>query len=187
MSVPFLAELGRLLTRVECTTPAGALAVADGLEAAVALIIGQAAQGRKVMFAGNGGSAGIASHQATDLLKNGGVRALALNDPTMLTCLSNDLGFAHVFEKQIETLGDPGDVLIVISSSGKSENILRAAAAGAAAGMRTITMSGFTPDNPLRQRGEIGFYVPSHSYGFVEITHLALCHCIIDTIVERRR
>jgi D-sedoheptulose 7-phosphate isomerase len=187
MTARYFAELGQVLAQVQCGNGAGRLSLADGLEQAVALITGQTAQGRKVMFVGNGGSAAIASHQATDYLKNGGMRALALNDPAMLTCLSNDLGYEHVFEKQVEMLADPGDVLIAISSSGKSENILRAVAAGTARGTRTITMSGFAPDNPLRQRGELTFYVPSHSYGFVEITHLALCHCIVDTIIERRR
>jgi D-sedoheptulose 7-phosphate isomerase len=187
MTAGYLAELGQVLTQVQCASGAGALTLGDGLEQAVALVTGQTVKGRKVMFVGNGGSAAIASHQATDYLKNGGMRALAFNDPSMLTCLSNDLGYEHVFEKQVQMLGEPGDVLIAISSSGKSENILRAVAAGAAVGTRTITMSGFAPDNPLRQRGELAFYVPSHSYGFVEIAHLALCHCIVDTIMGRQR
>ena len=187
MTARYLAELGQVLTQVQCANGAGTLALADGLEQAVALVTDQTAKGRKVMFVGNGGSASIASHQATDYLKNGGMRALAFNDAAMLTCVSNDLGYERVFEKQVAMLADPGDVLIAISSSGKSENILRAVAAGVAAGTRTITMSGFAPDNPLRQHGELAFYVPSHSYGFVEIAHLALCHCIVDTIIERQR
>jgi len=187
MTASYLTDLGKILTQVQCASGAVALELADAVEQAVALVTTQTGQGRKVLFAGNGGSATIGSHQATDFLKNGGMRALALNDAAMLTCLTNDLGYEHVFEKQIEMLADPGDVLIAISSSGKSENILRAVSAGATVGMRTITMSGFAPDNPLRQRGELAFYVPSHSYGFVEITHLALCHCIVDTIIERRR
>jgi D-sedoheptulose 7-phosphate isomerase len=187
VSSRYLAELAEVLTQVQCATGEGMLSLTEGLEQAVALITGQTGQGRKVMFVGNGGSAAIASHQATDYLKNGGMRAVAFNDPATLTCLSNDLGYERVFEKQVEMLADPGDVLIAISSSGKSENILRAVAAGAAAGTRIVTMSGFAADNPLRQRGELTFYVPSHSYGFVEITHLALCHCIVDTIIARSR
>jgi D-sedoheptulose 7-phosphate isomerase len=183
----FLGDLGRILIAVECSGIAGSLALAEGLERATELIRRQTQAGQKVMFVGNGGSAAIASHQATDYLKNGGMKAIAFNDAALLTCLANDLGYERVFEKQIEMLADRGDVLIAISSSGKSENILRAAAAAREAGCRVVTMSGFAQDNPLRMRGEINFYVPSQSYGFVEITHLALCHSIVDTIIARGR
>jgi D-sedoheptulose 7-phosphate isomerase len=81
---------------------------------------------------------------------------------------------------------DAGDVLIAISSSGRSENILRAVAAAETAGCRVVTLSGFQSDNLLRHRGELNFYVPSDSYGYVEITHLAICHCIVDTIIASR-
>ena len=74
-------------------------------------------------------------------------------------------------------------VLMAISSSGQSENILRGVEAARAAGCRLVTLSGFRPDNPLRRLGELNFFVPSDSYGYVEITHLALCHGIVDTII----
>ena len=112
MMARYLAELGQVLTQVQCESASGALSLGNGLEQALALIMGQTAQGRKVMFVGNGGSAAIASHQATDFLKNGGMRTLAFNDLTMLTCLSNDLGYEHVFEKQVQMLADPGDVIV---------------------------------------------------------------------------
>jgi D-sedoheptulose 7-phosphate isomerase len=81
----------------------------------------------KVMFVGNGGSAGIAGHLAIDFAKNGGVRSVTFNDASSLTCLGNDLGYDQVFAKQVEMQGLPGDVLIAISSSGESPNILSAA------------------------------------------------------------
>src|SRR5438105_3763295 len=76
--------------------------------------------GNKLIFIGNGGSATIASHMATDYSKNGGIRALALNDSAMLTCLGNDLGYDRVFAKQIELYACPGDLVIASSSSGRS-------------------------------------------------------------------
>ena len=82
--------------------------------------------GNKIIFIGNGGSAGIASHLAIDFSKNGGLRALAFNDPSALTCLGNDLGYENVFAKQLEFHARPGDLLIAISSSGTSPNILSA-------------------------------------------------------------
>ena len=137
-------------------------------------------QGDKIIFAGNGGSAAIASHMATDYSKNGGLRAWAMNDASMLTCLSNDYGYEHVFAKQIEFHGRPGDLLVAISSSGRSANILGAVAAARKLGCSVLTMSGFAPDNPLRTTGDMNLYLDSTAYGYVEIGHLALCHAIVD-------
>ena len=81
---------------------------------------------------------------------------------------------------------DSGDILMAISSSGRSENILLAVEAAKGKGCKVITMSGFSPDTPLRLTGDLNFYVPSDSYGYVEITHLALCHCILDAIISRQ-
>ncbi|MBI5048518.1 MAG: SIS domain-containing protein [Deltaproteobacteria bacterium] len=163
------------------------LEFADALEKAINLIVNRTSKGCKVIFIGNGGSASIASHQAVDFFKNGSVRAIAFNDSSLLTCLSNDFGYQYVFEKPIEMFAEKGDVLVAISSSGKSENILRGADAAKNKGCHVITMSGFKPDNPLRSRGELNFYVPSDSYGYVEITHLTLCHCMVDTIVGKQQ
>jgi D-sedoheptulose 7-phosphate isomerase len=138
------------------------------------------AQGNKIIFAGNGGSAAIASHMATDYSKNGGLRAWAMNDASMLTCLANDYGYDQVFAKQIEFHGRPGDLLVAISSSGQSANILAAVAAASKLDCTVLTMSGFSPDNPLRRAGDMNLYLDSTSYGYVEIGHLALCHAIVD-------
>jgi len=136
--------------------------------------------GNKIMFVGNGGSAGICSHLAIDFSKNGGLRAMAFNDPSALTCLGNDLGYENVFAKQIEFHGRAGDLLVAISSSGRSPNILKAVKAARAATCRVVTFSGFTEDNDLRSAGDVNFFVQSKEYGFVEVAHLALCHAVLD-------
>jgi D-sedoheptulose 7-phosphate isomerase len=141
--------------------------------------------GNKLIFIGNGGSATIASHMATDLSKNAGIRTMACNDGSILTCLGNDYGFEHVFAKQIEFYGARGDLVVAISSSGKSANILNAVAAARQVGCTVITLSGFAPDNPLRQLGDVNLYLKSDLYGFVEIGHLVLCHAIVDYSMER--
>lgn len=177
----YLDAFASILSRVEATAidarpVAPDDAVAWGLETAR-----QAhAAGNKVMFVGNGGSAGISSHMAIDFSKNGGMRALAFNDGAALTCLGNDLGFENVFAKQIELHGRSGDLLIAISSSGRSPNILRAVAAARAQVCPILTLSGFSPDNPLRGLGDMNLYVPSAEYGFVEVAHLVLIHAIVD-------
>ena len=132
------------------------------------------------MFIGNGGSAGIAGHLAIDFSKNGNLRALAFNDPMALTCVGNDLGYHNVFARQIEIHARPGDLLVAISSSGQSPNILAAIAAARARDCRIATYSGFSPDNELRRSGDMNFYVRADEYGFVEISHLALCHAVLD-------
>ncbi|MDA0261658.1 MAG: SIS domain-containing protein, partial [Proteobacteria bacterium] len=99
------------------------------------------ATGGKVMFIGNGGSATIASHMAIDFTKNGGIRSLAFNDSAALTCLGNDLGYENVFAKQIEMLATSKDLLVAISSSGSSPNILNGVRAARTAGCEVITMS----------------------------------------------
>lgn len=156
------------------------------MEFALREIFEAKAAGGKVIYIGNGGSASIASHQAVDLWKNGGIRAIAFNDPSLLTCVGNDYGYEQVFEKPIEMFADPVDVLIAISSSGRSQNILRAVDMAKDKGCSVLTLSGFRADNPLRKKGRLNFYVPSESYGFVEISHLVLCHYLADRIMARK-
>ena len=137
-------------------------------------------EGHKTIIVGNGGSAAIASHTAIDLTKNAGLRAVALNDASSLTCLANDYGYDAVFAKQVEYYGQPGDTFIAISSSGKSPNILMATKAARHGRMYVATFTGFSPDNPLRQMGDLNFYVQAERYGFVEIAHQTLLHYVID-------
>ena len=148
------------------------------------LIINQTEANKKLIFIGNGASASISSHMSTDYWKNGGIRAIAFNDSSLLTCISNDYGYKHVFEKPIEMFADTGDILIAISSSGKSENILNGVEAARLKNCHVITCSGFETNNPLRTLGDLNFFVPSKDYGPVEILHLSILHCIVDCIIE---
>jgi len=155
------------------------------LDISIQMIVKQATSGRKLLFIGNGGSASIASHMAVDFWKNASIKALAFNDSSLLTCISNDYGYAHVFKKPIEMFAEPGDILIAISSSGKSENIIKGVSAAKKKKVKVITLSGFTKNNPLRKMGEVNFYVPASEYGYVEIVHLCLCHCLVDFMHKR--
>jgi D-sedoheptulose 7-phosphate isomerase len=177
----YFATLGAMDERMVATNATGAQFDLSEVMAA-AMERAQAAHdaGNKLMFIGNGGSSTIASHMAEDYTKAGGIRTLAFNDPAFLTCLGNDLGFDQVFAKQIEMFAQPGDMLVAISSSGNSQNILNGALAAKKRGCWVMTLSGFTPDNLLRNLGDINVYVPSSEYGFVEITHLAVCHAMLD-------
>lgn len=161
----------------------GELNFLQGIKGTVDLIKSQTTA-HKVMFIGNGGSAAISSHMSVDFWKNGGMRAIAFNDSSLLTCIGNDYGYKNVFEKPIEMFADSGDILIAISSSGRSENILLGVQAAKTRGCKVITLSGFDGNNPLSSMGEFNFYVPSKSYGPVEVIHHSICHCILDTIMS---
>jgi D-sedoheptulose 7-phosphate isomerase len=142
------------------------------------------ARNSKIMFVGNGGSAGICSHLAIDHSKNGQLPSMAFSDASAITCLSNDYGYDHVFAKQIEYHGRQNDFLIAISSSGKSVNILNAVAAARKLGIKVVTFTGFERNNPLNKLGDVNFFVDSKEYGFVEVAHLALGHTVLDYIIE---
>lgn len=184
----YLKELGKTFLDSQVTHDMrGTLSLEDGLEEAIRLVETVRANGKKVIMVGNGGSAAIAGHQAVDYSKNGRTRAISFNESSLLTCIANDYGYQSVFEKPIEMFADAGDLVIAISSSGKSENILRATVAAKKKECTVITFSGFTSDNPLRTSGHLNFYVPcpSGAYGFAEIAHLSLVHCILESMIER--
>lgn len=141
--------------------------------------------GKKIIFIGNGGSAAISSHMAIDFWKNGGIKAISFNDASQLTCLGNDYGYGHVFERPVEMFAEDGDMLVAISSSGKSENILRAVQCAHGKGCKVVTLSGFGSDNPLSGMGDVNFYVPCSAYGPVEVLHHSIYHCIIDTVMKK--
>lgn len=150
-----------------------------GLSRAIGMILDASRIGRKLIFIGNGGSAAIASHQAVDFWKNGGVEAIAFNDASLLTCIGNDLGFQNLFSKPIEVFARRGDVLFAISSSGQSADILNGVKAAQSRGCHVITLSGFKPNNPLRSKGDLNFYVPVRAYGLVEVSHLSIIHALL--------
>jgi D-sedoheptulose 7-phosphate isomerase len=177
-----------LLSEAECKDKANRpLTLEKGIRDVIGLIFTCRKRGKKVFLIGNGGSAAIASHISIDLLKNAHVRSLAFNDASLLTCLSNDLGYEQVFAKPVEVLADQGDLLLAISSSGRSKNILNAVSMAKQKGCGVITFSGFSRLNPLRKKGRLNFYVPSQSYGFVEISHLAIAHSIVEGLMEVTR
>ena len=177
----------QLLDEIRVTDKDGKVfAYDDGIEKAINMILQKSEAGSKLMFIGNGASASISSHIATDFWRNVGIRAIAFNDASGLTCIANDFGYQHVFEKPIEMFANPGDILIAISSSGKSKNILCAVETARGKGIKIITLSGFDSNNPLSQLGDINFYVPSPKYGQVEVMHHFICHSFIDVIIAHK-
>ena len=137
----------------------------------------------KLMIAGNGGSAATASHVSVDFTKAAGIRAINFIEADLLTCFANDYGYERVFEKAIEFYGDAGDLLILISSSGSSNNVVKAAKRAKELKMGLITFSGFKSNNPLRQLGDLNFWIDSKAYNIVEMTHQIWLLAIVDYII----
>lgn len=182
----YTKELFDILTHVEVTRDSRErIPLENGVDEAISEILAKKRDGKKIIILGNGGSAAIASHLQNDLCKSVTVRSLVFNETPLLSALSNDIGYAEAFEILVELWAENGDILIAISSSGKSENIIRATTAAQRKSCWIITLSGFKNDNPLRSMGKLNFYVPKEDYGVVELGHSILTHYFSDLAKDR--
>lgn len=139
----------------------------------------------QIFFIGNGGSSAIASHMTADYMKNGGMKTCCLYDNAVTTCMGNDYGYECVFSRPLECLGQENDLLVAISSSGNSQNIVNAISVAKAKNMDIMTFTGFKQDNRSRRLGLINVYVPSEKYGIVESIHNLILQQVVDLILER--
>ena len=139
--------------------------------------------GKKIIIAGNGGSAAMASHVAVDFTKQGGIRTVNFNEADLITCLSNDFGYDDWVAKALQFYGDEGDCVVLISSSGNSRNIVNAAIEAKRLGMSVVTFTGFNKSNKLKQEGEINLWVNSKAYNIIEMTHHIWLLAIVDVII----
>jgi len=141
--------------------------------------------GGRVVFIGNGGSAGIASHLASDLAKAGGIGAVCFSDASQITCLANDYGFENWIAHALRLSCRRGDSLVAISSSGRSPNILNAVAAARRFEMKVVTLSGMDAENPLRRQGDANLWLDSKAYNIVESAHQFWLMMVLDSLIGR--
>lgn len=142
--------------------------------------------GRKVIFVGNGASATIASHCALDFTKQAGTRSVCFNDAALLTAYGNDYGYEWWVEQALKHYADPGDLVVLLSSSGKSKNILHAAQYARKRRLKVITLSGFSPNNPLRALGHVNLWADSRAYNVVETAHMLWLVALCDLVIGSR-
>lgn len=182
----YFDNLHSFLQGVEITDTKGQnLDLREGLSQVISSIHRVKTTHRKVMIIGNGGSAAIASHLQNDFCKAVQVRAMVFTEVPLLTALSNDISYIAAYREQVNLWADREDLLIAISSSGNSPNIIEAINAARMRGCHPlVTMSGFSPDNKLRAAGDINIYVPSKEYGYVELAHSVLTHYISDNAAQ---
>ena len=135
------------------------LALNEGINFLISNLKSLSLRNRKLIIVGNGGSAAIALHSLVDFANAGGIKTIDLFNPSLLTCMANDYGYENVFAKHIEVFAEKNDILFAISSSGQSQNILKACEAAKVKECYIVTFSGFTSDNPLKALGYMNFYV----------------------------
>ena len=157
----------------------------EGIELLVDTFTKHKERDSQLFFIGNGGSSAIASHMTADFMKNGGMNTYSLYDNAVTTCMGNDYGYEYIFSRPLDFLAREGDLLVAISSSGNSPNIINAIETAHAKGASIITFTGFEPDNKVKQMGEINVYVPCKKYGIVESIHNLILQQIVDMIMER--
>ena len=141
---------------------------------------------KKIILVGNGGSAAMASHVSVDLTKLCKIRAINFNEADLLTCLSNDYGYENWVKKALSFYADKDDLLICISSSGESKNIINGAKFAKKIGCKVITLTGFNNNNRVKKIGNINLWTNSKNYNFIEMTHHVWLLSIVDFIANTK-
>ncbi len=139
--------------------------------------------GGTIFIIGNGGSASIASHAAIDFTKAAKIPTKTFNESSLLTCFANDYGYEYWVEKALEFYAKENDMVILISSSGQSKNIINGAIKAKEMGLPLVTLSGFSSKNHLRGLGDINLWINSSKYNIVEIVHQNWILSIIDFLI----
>jgi D-sedoheptulose 7-phosphate isomerase len=139
----------------------------------------------KIFFVGNGASATMAEHLSHDCFQNADLLTETVSETSHLTAIANDLSYAEVFSYRISKSAEPKDLLVTISSSGNSPNIIEAIRTAKKMQVFVITLSGMSPENASLRSGDLNFYVPLDTYGLVESAHAVLLHCWLDLFMDR--
>ncbi|WP_199053354.1 SIS domain-containing protein [Aquitalea sp. ASV15] len=162
------------------------MSIEHSLQRTKEVLLSVRAEGKDVYLLGNGGSAALVAHVQTDLVNKCRLRAHVLQEPSLLTCMSNDYGYANAYQELLSRYIRSGDVVLAVSSSGQSANILQACDSALANEANIITLSGFSANNHLRSKGMINIWLPSDDYGMVEVGHQLILHYLSDSLAENK-
>jgi D-sedoheptulose 7-phosphate isomerase len=144
-------------------------------------------EGGTIYFVGNGASASMASHFAADMAKTGGVRTMVFTDLSLFTAVANDVSYEDVYAEPLKWYMKKKDMVVAISSSGNSPNIVRAVVQAKKLGGTVITISAMNEDNAIRKLGDLNFYIPAETYGLAETAHAAVLHFWMDLVESKRK
>jgi len=148
-------------------------------------IIKSQRKNNKIILCGNGASASIANHISVDLTKAAKKRAITFNESNLITCYSNDFKYENWLKEAIKSYALKNDILILISSSGRSKNVINAGNYARKIGLKVITLSGFNKNNPLKKIGHVNIHVDSKNYNLIEVTHLGILCQIVETLIKK--
>lgn len=141
---------------------------------------------KKIIVFGNGGSAAIVNHFTVDITKMFKVKCINLNESSIITCFSNDFGFDNWVKEAINHYADKNDLVIIISSSGMSMNMVNGAKKAIQKKCKLVTFSGFKKNNKLRKIGHINIWVKSNTYNFVENLHQIYLLSVVDLLLKTK-
>ncbi len=140
----------------------------------------------KIYIVGNGGSSSIASHVSVDFSKVAKIQSSTFNNSNLITCFANDYGYENWVTEAIKAYMNPNDMIILISSSGKSLNIVNAAKYCRKKSINLITLSGFKKNNPLSKYGKVNFHINSNQYNFIEMSHHIILVYLVDVLAKNK-
>lgn len=138
-----------------------------------------------IFFCGNGASATMAEHMSHDWFQNAEINTATCSETAHITAVGNDYSFDDIFSYRIGRILSDKDMLVTISSSGNSPNIVKALEMGRKKSAYLVTLSGKEPDNKSRKLGDLNFYVPLPTYGLTESAHAVLLHAALDNFLEK--
>ena len=136
-------------------------------------------------MAGNGGNASTASHMSTDLTKNAKIKSMSFNDVNLITCFSNDYGYENWLKAAIKYYTKPNDLIVLLSVSGESKNLINAANFFKKKKIKLITITGAKKNNLLSQKGNINYWINSKAYNIVEVVQMTILASIVDKIIGK--
>ncbi len=178
-------QISRLLLMLSVQDASGAqVEIDEGFKRWQDITIKMRSQAGTVYLIGNGASASMASHFAADLSKNARVHTQVFSDLSLITAIANDLGYENVYAEPLKCRMKKNDLLVAISSSGNSPNIIRAVDQARQHEGKVVTLSAMDEDNTLRGLGDLNFYVPARSYGPAESCHATILHYWMDLVTE---
>lgn len=185
MSKRYYEEVYNGLQNTIVTTGQKEVSLDEGIDLWVEKARAVQTKGGLLFFCGNGASCSMAEHMSHDWFQNAKVNTYTVSETAHLTAISNDISYADVFAYRIERILSEKDILVTVSSSGNSPNVIRAIEEAKKKGAYVITVSGKKAENKSRRLGDLNFYVPLDTYGLVESAHAVLLHDALDTFLEK--
>lgn len=181
----YTTDLHDLICQAEGSLNGKTISIDDAMDRWIKKTHSVAENGNKIFFIGNGASATMAEHLGFDAMQNGNLKTINFSETSYITAVSNDFSYADVFLLKLQRMAEPGDLLISISSSGNSPNVVKALEYAKANGIYSITVSAMEPNNHSRLLGDIGIYVPAQTYGLAESLHGAIMHSWLDMYMDK--